>query len=433
MELINFARERRKHFDLPIIESENGLINFHDIQTSKVDHLFEIKEGDVVALIGDFDSQTLANLLFLIERNAIVMPLSMANSVEHKGFFDICKVDWVVNYKDVERLTYSSKHELIRNLQIKRVPGLVLFSSGSSGKPKAILHDFSIFMNRFRVPSKPRKTMNFLLFDHIGGLNTFFHTFFNSGTIVPVIDRTPTSVISICNKSRIELLPTTPTFLRMLLLTGISQSDLPDSLKIITYGTERMQQVTLDQLCEIFPKIDFRQTYGLSELGILKVKSEHRQSLFVKIGGDGVTIRFHNNELIIKSANRMMGYLNEATPFDADGWYKTGDKVELKGEYFRINGRVNEIINVAGLKFMPLEIENVALNYGYIHNAKAYGRSNPITGNHVELTISPDEPEIFNIDHFKNYLEKNLPKHKLPNKIIVKDIGYNHRFKQNRE
>ena len=177
MELINFARERRKHFDLPIIESENGLINFHDIQTSKVDHLFEIKEGDVVALIGDFDSQTLANLLFLIERNAIVMPLSMANSVEHKGFFDICKVDWVVNYKDVERLTYSSKHELIRNLQIKRVPGLVLFSSGSSGKPKAILHDFSIFMNRFRVPSKPRKTMNFLLFDHIGGLNTFFHTF----------------------------------------------------------------------------------------------------------------------------------------------------------------------------------------------------------------------------------------------------------------
>ena len=46
----------------------------------------------------------------------------------------------------------------------------------------------------------------------------------------------------------------------------------------MTYGTERMDQPTLDELCRILPDVDFRQTFGMSELGILRVKSESRNS-----------------------------------------------------------------------------------------------------------------------------------------------------------
>ena len=60
---------------------------------------------------------------------------------------------------------------------------------------------------------------------------------------------------------------------------------VPKYLKIITYGTERMDQPTLDALCEQLPKIDFRQTYGMTELGVVRVKSKARNSLFMKIGG----------------------------------------------------------------------------------------------------------------------------------------------------
>lgn len=55
----------------------------------------------------------------------------------------------------------------------------------------------------------------------------------------------------------------------------------------------------------------------------------------------------------------MLGYLNAASPFTDDGWFKTGDEVEQDGEWLRILGRRSEIINVGGEKVSPAEIEGV--------------------------------------------------------------------------
>ena len=122
-------------------------------------------------------------------------------------------------------------------------------------------------------------------------------------------------------------MPTTPTFLRMLsLYPDIKKNS--NSLKIISYGTERMDQPTLDRLCQQFPEIDFRQTYGMSELGILRIKSLARNSLFMKVGGEGIQTKIVENILYIKSKNKMVGYLNSESPFDNEGWYCT--KILLK-------------------------------------------------------------------------------------------------------
>ena len=44
----------------------------------------------------------------------------------------------------------------------------------------------------------------------------------------------------------------------------------------------------------------------------------------------------------------MLGYLNAVSPFDKNGWYNTKDVVEIKDQYFRIMGRVGDVINVGG-------------------------------------------------------------------------------------
>ena len=93
-------------------------------------------------------------------------------------------------------------------------------------------------------------------------------------------------------------------------MSGLIPEKVPASLRIITYGTERMDQPTLDQLCQLLPDVDFRQTLGMSELGIVRVKSEARDSLFMKVGGEGVETRTVDGVLQIRSANRMLGYLN---------------------------------------------------------------------------------------------------------------------------
>ena len=56
---------------------------------------------------------------------------------------------------------------------------------------------------------------------------------------------------------------------------------------MITIGTIVVRR----QLCELLPYVDFRQTFGMSELGIVRVKSESRNSLFMKVGGEGVETR----------------------------------------------------------------------------------------------------------------------------------------------
>ena len=53
---------------------------------------------------------------------------------------------------------------------------------------------------------------------------------------------------------------------------------------------------------------------GCPSLGIVRVKSEARNSLFMKVGGEGVETRVVDTVLEIRSATRMLGYLNAASP-----------------------------------------------------------------------------------------------------------------------
>ena len=123
-----------------------------------------------------------------------------------------------------------------------------------------------------------------------------------------------------------------------------------------------MDQPTLDALCELLPNVEFRQTFGMSELGIMRVKSESSNSLFMKVGGEDVETRVVDNVLEIRSKTRMLGYLNAESPFDDEGWYNTKDIVEKRDGYYKVTGRTSEVINVGGLKFMASKLSALLLN-----------------------------------------------------------------------
>jgi acyl-CoA synthetase (AMP-forming)/AMP-acid ligase II len=199
---------------------------------------------------------------------------------------------------------------------------------------------------------------------------------------------------------------------------------------VITYGTERMDQPTLDALCTLLPRVDFRQTFGMSELGIVRVKSEARNSLFMKIGGEGVQTRVVEQVLHIHSETRMLGYLNTASPFDSEGWYNTKDIVEVKDGYYKVTGRIGDVINVGGLKFMASEVERIALAYPNVYLAKAVSKQNPITGQHVELFVQPTSETEIDKPLLLSFLKENLQPHMVPKRIHLESIAVGHRFKK---
>ena len=430
MNVLEKLTERWSDIDYPFLVHSSGELRFSEIAEQKAVDVSKVKSGDVVALIGDFDPQSILTLLQLIDKNVILVPLTVDTRAQHEYFFESALVDVVIEGEEVKRITHNIKHEIIESLRSKEHAGLVLFSTGTTGRPKAILHDLTLFMQRFETRRPTLKTINFLLFDHIGGLNTLLHTLFNKGTVVAPKSRSVEDILATCAEHKIEVLPTTPTFLRMMLMSGLIPESVPKSLRIITYGTERMDQPTLNALCELLPNIDFRQTFGMSELGIVRVKSGSRDSLFMKVGGEGVETRVVDNVLEIRSETRMLGYLNADTPFDNEGWYNTKDIVEEEDGYYKVTGRTSEVINVGGLKFMASEVERVALQYDNVELVKAEAKPNPITGQHVELTVQSATNNEADKTGLKTFLTEQLPNHMMPKRIRFATVNVGHRFKR---
>jgi len=416
--------------DYPFLIHKGDDLRFSEIASQSPVDLSEVRKGDVVAIIGDFNPSSILTLLRLIDIGVVVVPLTVETKHEHEYFFESALVDVVIEGTDVKRRTHSQKHEFIEKLRELGRAGLVLFSTGTTGRPKAILHDLTLFLKRFETPRPTLRTINFLLFDHIGGINTLLHTLFNKGVVVAPESRTVDSILETCRRFNVEVLPTTPTFLRMMLMSGAVPSKVPDCLKVITYGTERMDQPTLDELCKLLPSVDFRQTFGMSELGIVRVKSEARDSLFMKIGGDGVETRVIDSVLQIRSSSRMLGYLNAPSPFNAEGWYDTKDVVEVKDGYYKVTGRISDVVNVGGLKFMASEVERVALQFPNVSLVKATPKSNPITGQHVELLVQPTSEDGIDKVALLDFIKDRLQPHMVPKRVRIESVAVGHRFKK---
>ena len=431
MRILEELRQRNEGNHQPFLIGPGGSLAFDDIAAAKTAaNLGEVNPGDVVALVGDFDGPTIATMLELLDGGAVLMPLTDGTRADHDYFFESGRAEWVIRENRLERLAPRREdHPLIEEVRHRGHPGIIFFSSGTTGRPKAILHDFTSFLARYAAPRPPLRALNFLLFDHAGGINTMLHTLFNRGVVIVPSERTPETISAEMVRHRVELLPATPTFLRMMLLAGVFDTmEFPD-LRVITYGTERMDRGTLERLCATLPDVDFRQTYGLSELGVFQARSRARDSLWMKIGGKGIETRIVDDVLHIRSENRMLGYLNAPSPF-VDGWYDTGDIVEQDGDYIMVVGRAKEILNVGGLKILPGEVERVALLHPDVLRAKVIGVANPITGQHIEVVVEPREGAALDrramMTHFRSHLVKQLS----PHKVTIDKVEVSHRFKQ---
>lgn len=397
-----------------------------------------IKPGTVTILEADFSPNSVALFLALIENGCILVPLTKAVAAKRDEFIKTAQgqVCFTIDEKDdvaITRLPNKADHELYQTLRKRTHPGLILFSSGSTGKNKASLHDLTDLLEKFEVTKRRLRIMTFLLYDHIGGVNTMLYTLSNGGCIVTVEDRSPDGVLQAIEKYKVDLLPTSPTFINLILLSEAYKRFNIDSLKTVTYGTEPMPESTLKRFHQLFPNIRLQQTYGLSEVGILRSKSKSSDSLWVRVGGEGFQTRVVDGILQIKAKSAMLGYLNAPSPFTEDGWFNTDDAVEVNGDYIRILGRKSEIINVGGEKVYPAEVESVIQQMEDVSDVTVFGEKNPITGQIVcaKVSLSKDvDRKKFAIE-LKKYCRQRLQNYKVPVKVNFADEKqYSDRFKK---
>jgi long-chain acyl-CoA synthetase len=399
-----------------------------------------IATGTVIAVEADFSPNAIALMLALVENGCIAVPLTSSVAAKKTEFMAIAGVEALLELDahDQAQLTRFERpraHELLRRLRECGHPGLILFSSGSTGQSKAAVHDVVGMLAKFKVPRHARRAITFLLYDHIGGFNTMLYQLSNGGCIVTVQDRDPDSVLRSVERHKVELLPTSPTFINLVLLSEAYRRYDLSSLKIVTYGTEPMPESTLRRFHQVLPEIELQQTYGLSEVGILRSKSRSSDSLWVKLGGEGFQTRVVDGILQIKAESAMLGYLNAPSPFTDDGWFNTDDKVEVDGDYFRILGRQSEIINVGGQKVYPAQVESVVQEMPEVAEVSVYGEKNAIMGQIVCAAVRLRESQDARQFHheLRQFCRQRLQDFQIPVRVrLVERAMHGGRFKKNR-
>ena len=355
-----------------------------------------VTASQVVLLKGTFSRDSISALIALFQKQAIVILLAPTSYEKADEFMEVGLAQWQIqaNTGEITQREVKANHSLYEKLRAASEPGLVLFSSGSTGVSKGTVHSATRLLSKFSAPGKTLRTLAFLLFDHIAGVDTLFYSLFNQSTLVLPEERSPDAVCALIAKHKIEVLPTAPSFLNLLLLSGAHKTHDLSSLKIITYGSEMMPASTLKRCAEAFPHVRLIQKYGTSEIGAPPSKSKSNASTWVKLGGEGFDWRVADGKLEIYAKTAMLGYLNAPSPFTPDGYFMTGDAVEVDGDFVRFLGRDSDIINVGGQKVFPAEVENLIRKLPEVEDVAVYGEPHAILGAAVVAKLKPVDPTI---------------------------------------
>lgn len=403
-----------------------------------------INSGEVVFIIGDYSLDSISLFFSLALNGNIIVPITSNNEQEINERIDVAQPDWVFNLnsnseKKIEYTNKIERHHLVDSLIVSKFCGLILFSSGSTGKPKAMIHNLeNLLSNYIDKKGKDINFLVFLMFDHIGGLNTLFNCLSMGVMITIPQNRNPNDIARLIQKHKINILPSSPTFLNLMCISNVFDIFDLSSIRMITYGTEAMPESLLLKLKEKLPRVKFLQTFGTSETGIMKTSSMSSSSTFLKFDDPNQEFKIVKGELWLRSKTQVLGYINHSNEsFTQDGWFITGDLVEQTEDGFiKIIGRSKELINVGGEKVLPAEVESVIMELDFIQDCIVKSEKNSITGQMVCADIVLKEGFDFKNEKLKirKHCIQKLDSFKVPVRIReIESVNFTNRFKKERK
>ena len=450
MRLKPFLERLASYASEPMLHTSTGTHSYGDLSRAVADRAAWLEAQGVraprsiVMLNADYSLPGIALLLALYNQDQIVGVSAVGP--DHEARLAALDPEYVVDGHAMTvhrraRETAGQAHPLTERLPAGRA-GLVLFSSGTTGRPKAMLHDLDSVVDAFLGRrSRSLNVLLLLMFDHIGGLNTLFNVLAMGGAATLPPERSPDAVCAMIARHGAVVLPASPTFLNLMLVSGASERHDLSSLRLITYGTEPMPESLLARLKARFPKVKLLQTFGTSETGIASTVSRSSGSLFMKIDDPSMEHKIVDGELWLRSQRQILGYLNaESTRFTADGWFRTGDMVETTDDgFFRIRGRQTDIINVGGEKVFPGEVESCVGELPFVADCRAYGQANALTGQAVWVDVvlrapgdsaAAADPRAL-VKEIRAFTRARLEAYKVPVRInVVEALAYSARFKK---
>ena len=392
-------------------------------------------EAKTIILYGDYDLRSISILWASLMDNRIVMPIT-STSMQSMELINLIDADLEIYSKEMKYCYHpnNKKKIIIREMLDINQSGLIILSSGTTGIPKAVLHDSDKLLKKYIYSKKRYTTIGLMLFDHIAGIDTLFYVLSSGGSLIIPQEKSIDNILTTMSQLLVEVLPASPSLIQFLLMDDRFNSNYLPSLKVITIGSERINDNLNSSLKERFGgKVELIQKYGITEIGTPATITRDNDPRYIKFKSGLIDYKIDDNVLYIKSPSSMVGYLSPDQSIPFDGWFNTQDQVEVDGEWIKILGRVSDIINVGGQKVYPAEVETVLQSMDNVINVAVYGKCNLIMGSVVaaKVCLDSNETALEFKKRMREFCKGKLETYKIPSIVeIVDEIKISDRYKK---
>ena len=142
-------------------------------------------------------------------------------------------------------------------------------------------------------------------------------------------DRSPDAICQLADEFDVEVLPVSPSFVNLLYISKDYENHDLSSIQIVTLGSEPVSEGLLERTRCVFPSARIIQKYGTTEFGSPRTKTRSDDPTWIHMDSEIFKIKVVDDLLWVKAETTKLGYLNrDKQPFE-DGWYCTGDRVEV--------------------------------------------------------------------------------------------------------
>ncbi|MEA2235717.1 MAG: long-chain acyl-CoA synthetase [Thermoanaerobaculia bacterium] len=383
------------------------------------------REGDVVAI------QLPNSVDFVAAFGAILEQKLVAILIDRDA--TETEVAKILGHFSARGLVYRSGHDVLisaRQAGRVRIPEearLIKLTSGSTGMPKGIVaSEANLLADCLNICA----TMGIQPGDVNLGAIPMSHSYGFSNLVTPLLvqgtaivisnDYLPQSVMNLCNRFACTVAPLIPMVFDHLVAAAAGEFS---SVRTFLSAGAPLPAVVSRKFRERFG-MPIHTFYGCSECGGITYDREGASVERGTVGHamENVQLTSARGRLTVRGTNVSLGYLHDAVTFEPfeNERFVADDLIELRdGGEVAITGRASDLINTAGKKVNPREVEQVLLQIEGVRQAKVYGEPAGARGEVVAAAVvaSPDVTR----EQIRSWCRDHLSLHKVPRIIKLID------------